>query len=79
MLDEALLRRRAEGALEFMLVRRPQREVRLRLPEGALASDMSPLDLLEMYLGSIKVAPEEIPAIKSLAQEILWGGESEES
>ncbi|MEJ5313642.1 MULTISPECIES: exonuclease SbcCD subunit D [Anaerolinea] len=79
LLDEALLRRRAEGALEFLLVRRPQREVRLRLPEGALASDMSPLELLEMYLKSINVASDEIPAIKSLAQEILWGGESEEN
>lgn len=79
LLDEAALRRHAEGALEFMLVRRPQRELRVRLPEGVLASDMSPLQLLEMYLASIKVSPEEIQAIKSLAQEILLGDESEET
>lgn len=79
LLDESVLRRRAESALEFMLVRHPQRELRVRLPEGVLASDMSPLQLLEMYLASIKISPEEIQSIQSLAQEILWGGEAEET
>ncbi|MRR31395.1 exonuclease SbcCD subunit D, partial [bacterium] len=53
-LDEQLLRQACARAFEFHLVRRPQEEARLRLPENQTISSLTPADLLGYYWGSIK-------------------------
>ena len=49
LIDEAALRKTAEPAFEFHLVKRPKIEARVRLPEGKAASSMSSLELLDIY------------------------------
>ncbi len=72
-LDEAALRRYAEPAFEFHLIRRPQMEARLRLPNDQTINSLTPFELLELYWKTIKVAPEEAAALQKLAVEILSG------
>ena len=69
LIDESALRKHAEDAFEFHLVKRPQIEARVRIPEGQVVSSMSPLDLLSQYFDSAKV--EDADALQKLAQEIL--------
>ncbi|HNK62799.1 MAG TPA: exonuclease SbcCD subunit D [Anaerolineales bacterium] len=69
LIDESALRKHAGDAFEFHLVKRPQIESRVRIPEGQVVSSLSPLDLLEQYLNSAKVA--NVEELKTLAQEIV--------
>jgi exonuclease SbcD len=69
LIDESALRKFAKDAFEFHLVKRPQSEARVRIPEGQVVSSMSPLDLLEQYFASAKV--EDAEELKKLAQEII--------
>jgi len=43
------LRSLTTQAFEFQLVKRPQIETRVRLPEGRAASSMSVIELLDIY------------------------------
>lgn len=69
LIDESALRKHAEEAFEFHLVKRPQIEARVRIPEGQVVSSMSPLDLLSQYFDSAKVNDRD--ELQKLAQEIL--------
>ena len=69
LIDEAALRKHAEQAFEFHLVKKPQVESRVRIPEGQVVSSMSPLDLLGQYFASAKI--EDAEALQKLAQEII--------
>ena len=69
LIDESALRKHAENAFEFHLVKRPQIESRVRIPEGQVVSSMSPLELLTQYFDSAKV--EDADELQKLAQEII--------
>ena len=69
LIDESALRKHAEDAFEFHLVKRPQIEARVRIPEGQVVSSMSPLDLLSQYFDSAKV--DDAEELQKLAQEII--------
>jgi exonuclease SbcD len=69
LIDESALRKYAEKAFEFHLVKRPQIESRVRIPEGQSVSSMSPLDLLSQYFSSAKV--EDADELQKLAQKII--------
>jgi len=69
MIDEPALRKHAEKAFEFHLVKRPQIESRVRIPEGQAVSSMSPLELLEQYFDSAKV--KDAAELQKLAEEII--------
>lgn len=71
LIDESALRKYAEKAFEFHLVKRPQIEARVRIPEGQVVSSMSPLDLLAQYFDSAKVKDAE--ELQQLAREIIVG------
>src|SRR5512146_429584 len=49
MIDEGELRKQTAKAFEFQLVRRPQNQIRIRLPADQTISSLSPLELLEQY------------------------------
>ncbi len=49
LIDEATLRALAANAFEFHLVKRPQMQARVRLPEGRTASSMGVVELLDIY------------------------------
>jgi len=72
-LDEAAIREYAAEAFEFHLVKRPQMESRVRLPEGQVAGSMTALDLLDLYWKANHTDPDEIETLQSLAAEIIQG------
>ena len=69
MIDETALRKYAEDTFEFHLVKRPQSEARVRIPEGQVVSSLSPLDLLEQYFDASKA--EDADELTKTAQEII--------
>jgi exonuclease SbcD len=76
LIDESALRKHAESAFEFHLVKRPQSEARVRIAEGQVVSSLSPLDLLEQYWLAAKMEKtEDIEALQKLAREIISSDE----
>ncbi len=73
LLNEPALRRYTAGCFEFHLVRRPQREARLRLPEDAGISSLSPMDLLDVYWRSLNMSEEEAAELRKLAGNVITG------
>jgi len=69
LIDEPALRKHAEKAFEFHLVKKPKIESRVRIPEGQVVSSMSPLDLLLQYFDSAKVNDKD--ELQKLAREII--------
>jgi exonuclease SbcD len=76
LIDEPALRAYAEEAFEFHLVKRPQVQVRIRLPADQTVSSLSPLDLLEQYWRASHT--EDSEELSKLAREILSGEEEGE-
>ncbi|GAB4521040.1 MAG: exonuclease SbcCD subunit D [Anaerolineales bacterium] len=70
-IDDALLRQAAAPAFEFHLVKRPQSEARVRLQTDVDLSSLSQADLLERYLKSVHVSPEEIAELQELARPLF--------
>ena len=73
LIDESALRKYAENAFEFHLVKRPQMEARIRLPADQTVSSLSPLDLLDQYWRAAKI--EDADTLQKLAQEIISADE----
>lgn len=71
LLDEQALRRHTESCFEFHLVRRPQREARLRLSSDQAISSLTPLDLLDVYWRSLNQNEDDALEIKKLAQDVI--------
>ena len=69
LIDESSLRKHVQDAFEFHLVKRPQIEARVRIPEGQVVSSMSPLELLSQYFDSAKV--KDADELQKLAEEII--------
>jgi exonuclease SbcD len=76
MIDEAAVREHASGSFEFHLVKHSQMETRVRLPEGQLAGNMPPLELLETYWKTTNVNQQEADTLQSLAADIIRGEEN---
>jgi len=72
LIDEAALRKHAENAFEFHLVKRPQVEARIRLPADQTVSGLSPLELLDQYWKASHT--EDAEMLQQLAQEIISEG-----
>jgi exonuclease SbcD len=71
LIDEAALRRYAEHAFEFHLVKRPQAEARVRLPADQTVSGLTPLDLLAQYWRASNVDQAEAEALQKLARDVI--------
>jgi len=76
LIDDTALRKHAEDAFEFHLVKRPQVEARIRLPADQTVSSLSPLDLLDQYWKASHT--DDAEALQQLAGEILAGDEEGE-
>ena len=68
MIDEQEIRLYAEKAFEFHFIRRPVIEARLRLPDDQTISELTDLELFELYLKSLAVEPEDIEKLKPIAR-----------
>lgn len=75
LIDETALRKYAECAFEFHLVKKPKIEARVRIPQGQAISSLSPLDLLTQYFDSAKVG--EADDLRELAKQIIYEDESD--
>jgi exonuclease SbcD len=69
LIDEPALRRYAQAAFEFHLIKRPQIESRIRLPADQTVSSLSPLDLLEQYWLASHVGDSDM--LQKMAKEII--------
>jgi exonuclease SbcD len=69
LIDEPALRKYTEQAFEFHLVKRPQTEARIRLPNDQAVSSLTPLELLDIYWRASKT--EDTSTLQNLAREIL--------
>lgn len=74
-LDETALRQAAQDAFEFHLVRRPQMEARLRLPEDHKLASMTPGELLDIYWTAAKTPPDEANELQKLAADVIAAAE----
>jgi len=73
LIDEAALQEHAALAFQFNLVKRPQQESRIRLPEDQTMGSLSPQELLEYYWKAYHIDADEIQTLQTLAGEIIQG------
>lgn len=71
LIDDAALREYASSAFEFHLVKRPQIEARIRLPEDQNMGSLSPLDLLDLYWRASHTEREESQQLSELAKKVI--------
>ena len=74
LIDEAALRQYTADTFELHLVKRPQVDARIRLPEDRAVGSLSPLELLEVYWDGSHVPEDEQAELKKLAEEIIREG-----
>jgi len=77
-IDESMLRAAASEAFEFHLVKRPQIQARVRIPEDRSVSDLSPFDLLDIYWKSAHVEEKDRNRLAKLAKEMIQEHQSED-
>lgn len=77
LIDERAIQEYAVEAFEFHLVKRPQMEERIRLPQDQVVGDMTPAELLEKFWQASHVPEEDVAALQALAAEILVEDEVE--
>jgi DNA repair protein SbcD/Mre11 len=75
LIDESALRKYADQAFEFHLVKKPKVEARVRIPQGQAISSLSPLELLTQYFESAKVNEGE--ELRELAKQIIYEDEAD--
>jgi exonuclease SbcD len=75
LIDDAFLHECAAQAFEFHLVKRPQLETRIRLPEDQSIGSLTPLELLEKYWSAIHTDSGESEELAKLAAELIGGQE----
>ncbi len=73
MIDEAALREYAAEAFEFHLIKRPQQENRIRLPEDQAVGGLTPLELLEHYWKANQTDADAAQELLELAGSIIQG------
>lgn len=71
MIDDAALRDYARDAFEFHLVKHPQSEARVRLPDDQAIGSMSALELLDLYWKASHTGEEDIEALNQLASKVI--------
>lgn len=69
LIDETALRKYADSAFEFHLIKKPQIETRIRIPGDQSVSSLSPLELLDIYWRTHKV--EETDQLNQLAKQVI--------
>lgn len=78
LIDEAALRKYAEEAFDFHLVRRPKSESRLRLAPDQAISTLPPLELLGLYWKTYNQENGEVAELNALARQIMQTAENNE-
>ena len=71
LIDEPALRRYAEAAFEFHLIKHPKIEARIRLPANQTVSSLGPLELLDQYWRAIRAEEDEADTLQKMAKDII--------
>jgi exonuclease SbcD len=71
LIDDAALRELTSGAFEFHLIKRPQVETRIRIPEDKAVGSMTPEELLDLYWKSAHTDSGDRETLMRLAREII--------
>lgn len=71
LIDEAALREYTSEAFEFHLIKRPQMDTRVRIPDDKNIGSMTPLELLDIYWRSTHLAEGEQEILMKLAEEVI--------
>jgi exonuclease SbcD len=71
LIDDAALREYAQKAFEFHLVKHPQIEARVRIPDDQNVGSMSAMELLDVYWKASHTNSEDIEALNQLAAEVI--------
>jgi exonuclease SbcD len=71
LIDEPALRRYAESAFEFHLIKHPQIQARIRLPANQTVSSLGPLELLDQYWRTGHAEDIEAGTLQKMAKEII--------
>ena len=79
LIDESALREHAAAAFEFHLVRRPQMESRIRLPDDQALGSLSPLELLEIYWRASHTDSKEVETLQQLAAQVIHSLQAEDN
>jgi exonuclease SbcD len=77
LLDDNALRAYLSDAFEFHLVKRPQIESRIRLPEDQTVGSLAPLELLDLYWRAGHTDPLEAQDLARLAAGLIQSSEGE--
>jgi exonuclease SbcD len=78
LLDEPALREITKDAFEFHLIKHPQREASVRLPPGKNLASMSSMELLDVYIKTVKINESDAEEIRILANSIYSSSEVRE-
>jgi exonuclease SbcD len=70
-IDEAALREHTASTFEFHLVKRPQMESRVRIPDGQNVGSLTPLELLDLYWRSSHTDLADGEALNRLAASVI--------
>lgn len=71
LIDEAALREYAGECFEFHLVKRPQVDTRIRLPEDQTVGSLTPLELLDLYWRASHLPDGESETLNWLADQVI--------
>jgi exonuclease SbcD len=71
LIDDAALRDYAREAFEFHLVKHPQTEARVRIPEDQSVGSLSPLELLDLYWRASHTEDQELDVLNKLASQVI--------
>lgn len=71
LIDDAALREYADEAFEFHLVKRPQMEARVRLPDSQAMGSLSPIELLDLYWRASHTEVDDTQGLSKLAGEVI--------
>ncbi len=71
LIDEAALRELTAACFEFRLVRNPQIESRIRLPNDQIINSLPPVALLDLYWRANNTPSDDAQSLNNLALEII--------
>jgi len=79
LIDESALREHAAAAFEFHLVKRPQMETRIRLPDDQSLGSLTPLELLELYWRASHTDSTELEGLQELATQVIHSAQENDN
>jgi exonuclease SbcD len=71
LIDETALRQHTRDCLEFNLVKRPQMQARIRIPNDQSVGSLMPFELLDLYWSASHTDPQDVEALNQLAAEMM--------